>query len=107
MIVFLDTAPLSVLTNARTPPATVAALTWVWSMRAAGHRFVVPAIADYELRRELERANKRLSIAELDAWHGEYLPLTESAIKLAAKLWAQVRNVELTKADPTEIDGDV
>jgi hypothetical protein len=46
LVVFLDSGPLGLLTNPKLPPATVAILTWAKSMRAAGHRFLVPAIAD-------------------------------------------------------------
>ena len=58
LTVFLDTGPLGIITNPKRPRETVEALLWAIAMRRAGHRFVVPAIADYELRRELERAGK-------------------------------------------------
>ena len=77
--VFLDSGPLGLLTNPKLPTTTVAILTWARAMRAAGHRFVVPAIADYEVRRELERAGKIAGIAELNTWNMEYLPLSDSA----------------------------
>ncbi len=111
LTVFLDTGPLGILTNPRRPPETVSALTWAVSMRRAGHRFVVPAIADYEVRRELERAGKTQSLVALDTWNNAtpsaYLPLTDSALRLAAKLWAQARNAGTPTADPKELDGDV
>ena len=107
MIILLDSPPLSLLTHAKVPPSTVAVLQWARDMRVAGHTLRVPAVADYEVRRELERSKKLRSIVRLDGWRGEYLPLTESAIKLAARLWAQVRNGGLTTADPKELDGDV
>ena len=56
--VFLDSGPRGLLTNANRPPAAVACLRWAVDMMTAGHRFVVPSIADYEVRRELERAGK-------------------------------------------------
>ena len=107
MIIFLDSGPLAQLANPKLSPATVSILTWAKSMRAAGHRFVVPAIADYEVRRELERSGKVASIAELNTWYGEYLPLSDSALRLASKLWAQSRNAGTPTADPKELDGDV
>ncbi len=77
----------------------------------AGHRFITPAIADYELRRELERAGRVNGIAALDSWNtafpDRYLPLTDSALRLGAKLWAQSRNLGQTTADTKELDGDV
>jgi predicted nucleic acid-binding protein len=111
MIVILDSGPLALLTNPKTPPQTLAILSWVTTMHQAGHRFVVPAIADYEVRRELERSNKVAGLLTLDAWNNadarRYLPLTTSAIRLAAKLWAQARNAGTPTADPKELDGDV
>lgn len=109
--IFLDTGPLGILTNPKRPPETVAALTWAVTMRRAGHRFVVPAIADYEVRRELERAGKIAGIRELDLWNNltpdRYLPLSDSALRLGAKLWAKARNAGTATADPKELDGDV
>ncbi len=93
LTVVLDTGPLGILTNPRRSPETVAALIWAVAMIRAGHRFIVPAIADYEVRRELERAAKRAGLAALDTWNGaapnRYLPLSDSALRLGATLWAR------------------
>ena len=71
----------------------------------------MPSIADYEVRRELERAGKVNGIASLDAWNNassdRYLPITDSALRLGAKLWARARNAGTATADPKELDGDV
>jgi predicted nucleic acid-binding protein len=111
MIVFLDSGPLALLTNPKTPPQTLAILMWASTMHRAGHRFIVPAIADYEVRRELERSGKVASLALLDSWNNadpqRFLPVTSSSLKLAAKLWAQARNAGTPTADPKELDGDV
>jgi predicted nucleic acid-binding protein len=109
--IILDTSPLSLLSNPKRPPETVSILAWAVSMRRAGHRFVVPAIADYEVRRELERAGKINGLAALDAWNNvapdRYLPLTDAALRLGSKLWARARNMGVATADPKELDGDV
>jgi predicted nucleic acid-binding protein len=109
--VFLDAGPLGILTNPRRPPETVSALRWALTMVRAGHRFIVPAIADYEVRRELERAAKTASLAALDAWNSaapdRYLPLSDSALRLGARLWARSRNAGTATADPKELDADV
>ena len=51
------------------------------------------------------------SLSELDAWNAaypdRYLPLTDSALRQASKLWARARNSGLPTADPKELDGDV
>ena len=77
----------------------------------AGHKILVPAIADFELRRELTRAGKLNSLKTLDAFNAtvldRYLPLTDSALKRAAVLWAQASNLGSLPADPKELNGDV
>jgi predicted nucleic acid-binding protein len=84
---------------------------WALDIMAAGHRLVVPAIADYEVRRELERVGQRRGLAQLDAFNAarsdRYLALTDDALRLAAKLWAQARNAGMPTADPKELDCDV
>jgi predicted nucleic acid-binding protein len=71
----------------------------------------VPAIADYEVRRELIRAGRTQGIAKLDAFISlapdRYLPLTDSALKRASSLWAVARNAGTPTDDPKELDGDV
>ena len=51
---------------------------------------MVPAIADYEVRRELERAGRRQGLAQLDAFNAaradRYLALSDMALRLAARL---------------------
>jgi predicted nucleic acid-binding protein len=76
-----------------------------------GAQVLVPAIADYEVRRELERAAKVQGIARLDAFEAavedRYRPLSDSALRLGARLWAQARNAGTPTADPRELDCDV
>jgi predicted nucleic acid-binding protein len=78
---------------------------------AAGHRPIVPVIAGYEVQRELERVGQRRGLAQLDAFNAarsdRYLALTDDALRLAAKLWAQARNAGMPTADPKELDCDV
>lgn len=72
---------------------------------------IVPAIVYYELKRELLRAGKKLSVARLDAFAsttpGRYLPLTDEALQLAAELWASARQQGIPTADVKDIDVDV
>ena len=57
--IILDTGPLGLLTNPKQTPESRAITRWALDMMTAGHRLIVPAIADYEVRRELERAGRR------------------------------------------------
>jgi predicted nucleic acid-binding protein len=111
LIVFLDAGPLGLVTNPKKTPDSIAAAEWIYSMEAAGHRFMVPAIADYEVRRELVRTDKTSGIARLNAFNtaepDRFLSVTDSALLRAAALWAQARNAGTPTADPKELDGDV
>ncbi len=111
LTLFLDSGPLGLITNPKRPPETVAILKWAISLQRAGHRFVVPAIADYEVRRELIRAGKTNGLARLNEFNtsepGRYLSVTDSALLLASELWAQARSAGTATADPRELDGDV
>ena len=90
-------------------PEVDACQRWLRGVLARGARVVVPEIADYEIRRELLRAEKTRGIARLDALEAalEYLPLTTSAMRRAAALWAEVRQRGLPTADPKALDADV
>lgn len=110
-VIILDTGPLGLLTNPKKAPEALAATRWSINMAAVGHRLIVPAIADYEVRRELDRASKTKGLAQLDAFNSarpdRYLPLSDNALKLAAGLWAQARRSGTPTADPRELDCDV
>ena len=70
---------------------------------------VVPEATDYEVRRELLRANKSSSILELDFLKSAfvYLPLTTEAMLKAAGLWARARQAGKPTAHDENIDIDV
>ena len=81
-VVVLDAGPLGLVTNPRRSPTSAACATWLQSLLGAGSRVVLPEIADYEVRRELLRANKAKGIEHLDALGRliEYLPITTAAM---------------------------
>jgi predicted nucleic acid-binding protein len=107
--VLLDSAPLGILTAPPLKPGTQACSQWLAGLITAGHRVIVPEITDYELRRELLRARKAASIRRLDALAKatEYLPLTTSAMRRAAELWAQARQTGQPTAGDNTIDVDM
>jgi predicted nucleic acid-binding protein len=74
-----------------------------------GVRVLVPEIADYEVRRELLRAEKRAGIARLDRLKTRigYAPITTQAMLLAAEFWAQARRQGRPTTDDRALDGDV
>jgi predicted nucleic acid-binding protein len=70
---------------------------------------IVPEIADYEIRRELIRLGGAVALTNLDNYASqlEYLPLTTSAMRRAAELWARARNTGQPTAPDPALDGDV
>lgn len=107
--VLLDATPLGVLANPNVTLKTRFASAWLAGLVAAGHRVVVPEIADYEVRRELIRHTRTHSIARLDSLAVTlvYLPLTTAVMRLAADLWADARLVGRPTAPDPALDGDV
>lgn len=108
-VVLLDTGPLGQVTNPKITPANTACVKWYQSLVASGRRIVVPEIADYEIRRELLRANKVPGIARLDGLLQtlEYLPITTAAMRQAAVFWAQARQQGRQTAGNNTIDCDM
>jgi len=110
-VIVMDTTPLGVATQLPTTPERLAFHNWIADCHRAGHRIVVPEVADYEIRRELVRANNVAAIGRLDnfisAVPGRYVPITTTAMRLAADLWARARNVGMPTADRHALDGDV
>jgi hypothetical protein len=82
-VVFLESGPLGLLSNPNNSPQPVACRQWVARLQAANRRIIIPEITDYEVRRELLRVNKTLSITLLDllAQQLDYLPLTTAAMR--------------------------
>lgn len=105
-IVLLDTGVLGKVTN---PKTNQDCLKWLSTLEPRSYKVAIPEITDYELRRELIRANKLKGIQRLDQLKNEiiYLPITTSVMLYAAKLWAEVRQSGQATADPKSLDGDV
>ena len=112
IVAVLDTGPLGLATKQPgKDPEVAVCQKWIRAVREAGGRILVPAIADYEVRRELLRVNNTSGIVRLDrfvtAEPDVYLPLRDEDIKLAAQLWASSRQRGLPTADPKELDCDL
>jgi predicted nucleic acid-binding protein len=109
LTILLDTGPLGLVTNPKPSSQSLDCARWLQAMVGRGCRVLVPEIADYELRRELIRANKQQGLGRLDglAEMLEYLPLTTAAMRQAAMLWAQARQQGQPTAGDRMIDGDV
>jgi predicted nucleic acid-binding protein len=111
-VVFLDSAPLGLVTNPNLSASSMACSEWLEDLLATGREVVIPEIADYEVRRELLRANKTQGIARLDQLASlnpllRYLPITTVAMRKAAEFWAQARQQGQPTAGDNTIDADM
>jgi len=108
-VILLDAGPLGLVTNPKRSPQSLACAQWLQLVVNRDARIILPKIADYEVRRELLRANKTKGIAQLNALVEllEYLPITTAAMRLAALLWAQARQQGQPTAGDKTIDSDM
>ena len=108
MIVLLDSTPLWLLITPRETTETVRCRAWLTTLLAV-HRVLVPEIVDYELRRELLRANSLRALRILDETieRTGYLALTTIAMRLAARFWAEARQRGIKAADDRALDVDM
>ena len=105
----MDAGPLGRISNPKASETNRACYTWMEELIQAGFRVYVPEIADYEVRRELLRADKIQGLMRLDLLKATlgYLPLTTATMLQAAQFWAQARQRGQPTADPQALDGDV
>lgn len=108
-VILLDAGPLGLITNPNSSPGSLACAQWLQTHVKLGSRVIIPEIVDYEVRRELLRANKVNGLARLDelAKFLEYLPLTTITMPQAALLWAQARQQGQPTAGYKTIDADI
>ncbi len=77
-------------------------------LERAGADLAVPAIADYEVRRELLRRGATHQIEALDVLRStfHYVEVTGAALDRAAGFWALLRQAGRPTADPHALDAD-
>ncbi len=108
-VVFLDAGLIGLVTNPKLSPESTLCTRWLQALIISDTRVIIPEIADYEVRRELLRANKVKGIARLDELANslEYLPITTAAMRQAAMFWAQARQQGQPTAGDKTIDSDM
>jgi predicted nucleic acid-binding protein len=107
-LIFLDSEPLGLASQARGKLKADACRAWLQALDAAGARILVPEIVDYEVRRELVRVGATAGLRRLDGLLARFalLPLDRPALLRAAELWALVRRAGVPTADPHALDAD-
>lgn len=105
-VVLLDAGPLGMISHPRKNPEIKV---WLQNLIRSGTVVRVPEIADYEVRRELLRANKLKGIQRLDSLKVVigYIPITTEVMLKAAEFWAQPRQQGQPTADDKSLDADV
>ena len=108
-LILLDSGPLGLITNPSASEENRQANIWIQLRLREGDRVMVPAISDYEVRRELLRAGKTKGLARLDGLKRVvgYVPLTSEALLQAAEFWAQARRSGKPSSADLALDGDV
>lgn len=104
-VVLLDSGPLGLVSHPNAERVNAEAAGWLDGLLSAGVSVLVPEIADYEVRRELLRADRRRGVRRLDALKEAigYRPITTQTMLTAAELWAEARKL----GRPTAPDADV
>jgi predicted nucleic acid-binding protein len=115
-IIILDTGPLSncvvPISNLSGMPPTPsqACRLWLTTCEHAGATILVPAIAYYEVLREIERRTATAQKNRLQRYcfqPGRFIPLTTAQLNLAAQLWGQARRTGTPTANDAALDGDM
>ena len=107
--VVLDAGPLNLASMPPSASANAAAChSWLAAVEAAGAIVVVPAVVDYEVRRDLVRRGAAVQLGRLNGLVNrlDYLPVSSAAWLRAADLWAYLRRVGLPTADALSLDAD-
>ena len=108
-LIVLDAGPLGLLTRPAHVVQAAACAAWLRSILSVGWHVAIPAIADYEVRRELVRLQATRALQQLDILYAslDVIPLTQGMLHAAAELWATSRQTGRPTADPHALDGDV
>ena len=108
-IVLLDSGPLSMATNPRSSQENDKCNKWLESLLLASVEVAIPEIVDYEVRRELLRADKTAGLERLDDLKNAigYIPITTQTMLKAAEFWATARKQGQQTAHDKALDADM
>jgi predicted nucleic acid-binding protein len=97
------------VTNPKASPDCEICRSWLESLLIKNVVVKIPEIADYEVLRELLRANKLKGLKRLDELKNRlpYIPINTQTMLKAAKFWATARQSGQPTAGSEALDGDV
>lgn len=106
-LVFLDSGPLGLLAKPLGSAPGDRFRAWLERLKV-GSLVYLPAIADYEVRRELLRVRAYDAVVRLQLLRKSliFADLKDSALSQAAELWAEVRRKGIPTASPEALDAD-
>ena len=113
MIVLLDSGVLGKICNPNPSDEVNAVKEWMYSLLAKGVVIVTSQICDYEIRRSLIlnfiRGLSSQGIDNLAQLEKiiDFLPVSETILKTASRIWAEARNKGIPTADEKSLDADV
>ena len=93
-IIVLDSGPLGDACRKRGTPVVERLLLWWIQSKANGAIIAIPGIADFEVRRSLLADGASAGVQRLDRLrdaHASYIPISTTAMRKAAELWADAR----------------
>lgn len=107
-IVVLDSSVLGLVSNPNVSAEGLACKDWLNGLLRQEMTIAIAEIVDYELRRELIRANKLRGLRSLDSFKLRflYVPITTDMMLLAAEIWARARQRGLPTASGVSLDAD-
>jgi predicted nucleic acid-binding protein len=108
-LILLDAGPLGMVANPKGNDEARRCKAWLNELIAARVQVMVPEGADFEVRRGLVLDGSRGGLDRLDKI-GNYrrlLPMTSTAWRRAAVLWAEARKGGYATADDKELDCDI
>lgn len=109
-LIILDSGIVGIITNPKAKSLEAQnCKRWYVSLLEKSENIALAEIVNYEVRRELIRANKKKGLKRLNELQSAliYLTLTTETILLAAQFWANARNMGKPTADANSLDGDV
>lgn len=106
--VLLDAGPLGLACTRSGLPQGDLCRAWLLTLEAAGVAVVIPAIADYEVRRELIRLGATAKLQNLDnlAVRFPVVAITAEVWRRAAEFWALARRLGRPTAGAGDLDAD-
>jgi hypothetical protein len=107
-VVLLDAGPLGLACGRPGTPLVDRCHAWLLALEVAGAEVILPAIADYEVRRELLRLNASVKLRNLDLLRArlDYLEIHAAALDQADAFWSLMRRGGRPTAGADDLDAD-